>query len=423
MVMAANNWLLCFDNVSDFSNRMSDAFCMVATQGALASRELYTDGNEFVLQALRPMAMNGIPDLGDRGDFLSRCMKVTLDPIPGMDEADENEEGYKPESKFWRDFDEACPRIVGALFTAVSTALKNYDHVKVRLPRMGDFCQWVCAAAPALGFTQEEFLEAYGDQLEQQSYTALESSPIGQILTAPRCKLFQYDPTSAAFGNDGFWVGLTSTFIKSCAALAGDNREVQRKIQAMHPNKVVGELRRIKPHLRQVGIYVLPMKRSKHGQLLFIAKGVQGVMRWLADRKGVWLKEPEEEIKPNGEKVLWYLKDRGNAMPAGTLTPTLITSPSKADSGKKVAPLVEEVEPREDGLWPMIQEALVHSAQSPEEREDEAIAMLYKRDKDFSTEELYELVQEAAERAKNEVMEEDSHLPEAFRRKQPIRHY
>ena len=50
----------------------------------------------------------------------------------------------------------------GALLDAVSRALANIATVKLdRAPRMADFCKWVTAAEPGLGWEPGAFLAAY----------------------------------------------------------------------------------------------------------------------------------------------------------------------------------------------------------------------------------------------------------------------
>jgi hypothetical protein len=88
-----------------------------------------------------------------------------------------------PESVFWTRFEEMQPRVLGALFTAVSTALRRKPEVmQARLGLTGvrftDFAHWVIAAAPALGFTGDEFIEAYKSNRAQRDQAALENSVI-----------------------------------------------------------------------------------------------------------------------------------------------------------------------------------------------------------------------------------------------------
>src|SRR5207344_1526121 len=82
MIAANNGYVLVFDNLSGLPNWLSDALCQLATGGSFAVRRLYTDDEEMLFDASRPILLNGVeevvsrPDLGDRAIFLS------LAPIP-----------------------------------------------------------------------------------------------------------------------------------------------------------------------------------------------------------------------------------------------------------------------------------------------------------------------------------------------------
>jgi hypothetical protein len=62
-IAASNGHLLCFDNVSGLSAWISDTLCRLATGGGFAIRQLYTDQDEILFDATRPMILNGIEDI------------------------------------------------------------------------------------------------------------------------------------------------------------------------------------------------------------------------------------------------------------------------------------------------------------------------------------------------------------------------
>jgi hypothetical protein len=76
LVIAANNsHVLAFDNLSGLPHKLPDAFCRLTTGASFGLRQLYTDQDEVLFQAARPILFNGIevvisrPDLGDRARF------------------------------------------------------------------------------------------------------------------------------------------------------------------------------------------------------------------------------------------------------------------------------------------------------------------------------------------------------------------
>jgi putative DNA primase/helicase len=154
VVSAGNSWILAFDNLSSVPGWLSDAFCRLATGGGFATRRLHTDHEEMIFEAQRPVLLNGIPLLADRADLADRAVTIHLCAI--------REEDRLPEDALWEQFEQARPRILGALLDAVSAALRHLSAVRIdRPPRMADFVKWITAAAPGLGWDDGAFLTAY----------------------------------------------------------------------------------------------------------------------------------------------------------------------------------------------------------------------------------------------------------------------
>jgi hypothetical protein len=78
MIAANNGHLLAFDNVSGLPHSSSDALCRLATGGSFAVRRLYTNDDEVLFEAARPILLNRIEDVVSRPDFGDRAIFVTL---------------------------------------------------------------------------------------------------------------------------------------------------------------------------------------------------------------------------------------------------------------------------------------------------------------------------------------------------------
>jgi hypothetical protein len=81
MIAARNGWVLAFDNVSSVPDWLSDAFCRLSTGGGLATRMLYTDDDEVLFDAQRPLLLTGIEEVATRGDLLDRSLILFLPRI------------------------------------------------------------------------------------------------------------------------------------------------------------------------------------------------------------------------------------------------------------------------------------------------------------------------------------------------------
>jgi hypothetical protein len=131
-IAATNAHFLAFDNVSHLPPWLADTLCRIATGGGFAVRQLYTDGDEMLFDAERPVILNGIEDIVERPDLADRAVFLTLEPIP--------EDRRRPEQELWAEFEQERPRILGALLDAVASGSRVLPDVKLdRLPRMADF--------------------------------------------------------------------------------------------------------------------------------------------------------------------------------------------------------------------------------------------------------------------------------------------
>jgi hypothetical protein len=66
MIAANNGHIIALDNLSYLQTWLSDALCALATGGGLGKRELYSDAEEVILNAVRPIMLNGIEELATR---------------------------------------------------------------------------------------------------------------------------------------------------------------------------------------------------------------------------------------------------------------------------------------------------------------------------------------------------------------------
>ena len=106
-------------------------------------RQLYTDQDEVLFDAARPVILNGIEEIVTRPDLADRAAFLTLQPIP--------EEHRRPEQELWAAFDAARPRVLGVLLDAMVVGFKRLPETRLeKLPRMADFALWATACETAL---------------------------------------------------------------------------------------------------------------------------------------------------------------------------------------------------------------------------------------------------------------------------------
>ena len=81
MIAARNSHIVTLDNLSNIEQWLSDALCRLSTGGGLTTRKLYTDEEENILDAQRPVLLNGIEEVAVNGDLLDRMVVLSL---PGI---------------------------------------------------------------------------------------------------------------------------------------------------------------------------------------------------------------------------------------------------------------------------------------------------------------------------------------------------
>jgi putative DNA primase/helicase len=171
-IAAGKNLVLAYDNVSALSSEKSDWFCQTSTGSSFVTRTLHSDKEETIHKVCNPIIFNGIPEFCQQHtDLSNRALKVRLKPIPDAERQTERE--------LWRTFDEAAPKIMGALLDGLSAGLRHIEGVDIKeKPRMADFAEWIVACAPGLGWEPEEALRAFMDNQKDAQEGAFEANPV-----------------------------------------------------------------------------------------------------------------------------------------------------------------------------------------------------------------------------------------------------
>ena len=160
-IAAVNGHVLVFDNVSDLAEWICDTLCRLSTGGGFTTRQLYTDQDEVLFDATRPVILNGIEEIVNRPDLADRAIFLTLEPIP--------DDKRKLETELWAAFEAARPRILGALLDAVVVGLRRLPEITAgeaaahgRLRDLGDGLRNRAAQGGRhVAGTRRRFMEAY----------------------------------------------------------------------------------------------------------------------------------------------------------------------------------------------------------------------------------------------------------------------
>jgi hypothetical protein len=238
LIAAQTSYVVAFDNLSGLTTRMSDSLCRLSTGAGFGTRRLYTDDEEVVFDAMRPVLLNGIADIASRPDLLSRAIVLEL---PVLDE-----EETEPEADFDERFNEARPRILGVLLDLAATVIALLPEVELeRSPRMADFARIGVAVERAVDWPEGSFLAAYRGQQSGAYGAALDADPIGAVLLK-----FMEQPAQL----DG-WEGTATELLAKLTDLAPE--EVTHRRNWPATAAVLGKrLKELLPALRPVGLDV-----------------------------------------------------------------------------------------------------------------------------------------------------------------------
>ncbi|QXD15810.1 hypothetical protein GQ464_002355 [Rhodocaloribacter litoris] len=296
VVTAANAHIVALDNLSTVPGWLSDALCRLATGGGLRTRALYTDRQEAIFEARRPIILNGIPDLVRYADLADRSIPVRLSMIPDSER--------EMEADLWRRFEEARPRLLGALLDAVALGLARIDQVRPeRLPRMADFAAFVLAAEEALPGPAGRFLEAYAGAQEDLGATLLDD-PLAQALLD-------------FVDERGTWEGTATDLHAALLQHAGHERVPHGWPKT--PAALGSMLSRLEPPLLAAGVEIM-RGRSKRART------------WCLTKKSRKMLSPLSPPSPNGQNG-GKNRDSGVTATAVTLPSPVSSSPSPGNSG------------------------------------------------------------------------------------------
>ena len=85
--------------------------------------------------------------------------------------------------RFWHEYFERRPRILGALLDAAVAGLRNLPDVELEEPpRLADFALWISACEETLGMAPGEAMAACLDNCAEAHSLAFEASPLYQPL-------------------------------------------------------------------------------------------------------------------------------------------------------------------------------------------------------------------------------------------------
>ena len=264
-IACTNAFTVAYDNLSFLPNWLSDALCRVSTGGGFGTRRMYTNDEEALFDFMAPVILTGIGESASRPDLLERSLLLTLPTISDEDRQDEDELNAA--------FEEARPRLLGALLDAVAHGLRHLPETRLaRKPRMADFARWItaCETGGQLGWPAGTFLDLYEANREAAIEVGLEATSLAPLLT----KLLTEITGDGMMQQAGVFEGTAAELLQAVSDRAADR---DKKRLPTNARALSVALRRIEPALRQTGIGI-EHKRAAGGnreRIIRIARGTQ----------------------------------------------------------------------------------------------------------------------------------------------------
>lgn len=293
-IATANGWIVSLDNLSKLADWQSDALARLATGAGFATRQLFSDSDEFLVYVSRPIILNGIGSLATRSDLLDRSVVVDLPRI--------SDGARRSEAEFWAGFERDHPRLLGALLDAVSAAWAGEDQVKLdRPPRMADATRWIMAAEGALRWPRGSFLAAYTRNRSSAHELALDAASI-----VPALRLV---------AGSGTWTGTAAQLLSALGSKVTEDVTRGRDWPSTS-NTLGNQLRRLAPDLRATGMMIEFTRENRTGRRLIAISTdgetvVTNVTIVTPERDGDNGDNGDNEspTRSNGAPVLWPVPD------------------------------------------------------------------------------------------------------------------
>ena len=179
MVAAKRSWVPAYDNLSGLPDWLSDDLAALATGGGMGTRTLFSDDEETLFDAKRPIILGGITDYVTRADLLDRAIVLRLPRFA---------DGTRlTESLIISEFKTALPRILGALLDRIAGGLQALPDVACTdLPRMADAALFALACEKGAS-ESPRFIRAYRENRGDAHEFAVADSPVAVAI----CRLME----------------------------------------------------------------------------------------------------------------------------------------------------------------------------------------------------------------------------------------
>jgi hypothetical protein len=180
VIQLSRSYYNAYDNVIKIPQWLSSIICAATTGAGFIMRTLYTTADETALKFKRCFALSSIGASLTEDDALERSMSLKSPKI--------EKQNRKLEENILAEFDSLLPQLLGYIFDTVAKTMQIKNQLEQsgeldgKLERIADFSFWSEAAARAMGYKPMEFLDAYSENLRNQSREAVNFNALADIM-------------------------------------------------------------------------------------------------------------------------------------------------------------------------------------------------------------------------------------------------
>ena len=249
-VSAIRRHVLAFDNISTLSQEMSDTFCRISTGTSFAIRKLYTDREEELFTAVKPIIVNGIEDFVTREDLADRSFCITLQPIPSH--------VRRTDAELDTSFEHRRAYILGALLDMAVHGLKRITALDSKpISRMADFDRMAMASETYLwppGTYERAFNENRGELIDIGIEGDLLAAAVLRMVSENAMRAMRAMRAVARVVSLDIWRGTATDLLRE---LNDSNPTVLRNREwPKNARHLASRLRRVAPLLRHKGVEI-----------------------------------------------------------------------------------------------------------------------------------------------------------------------
>lgn len=179
-----NSYFACFDNESHLSSDLMDEMCAMVTGASMSVRELYTTNEIRTFSVKRALGITAINIPITNADALNRALIAEMESIP--DGFEENTESKLiSENKLIDEIKSLTHDILAYIFDILVECLRKYDDIARQIKpnhRLADFVIWGELISRVIGNKENEFLDAWHQNVQQQNVTVVQNNTFAGLV-------------------------------------------------------------------------------------------------------------------------------------------------------------------------------------------------------------------------------------------------